>query len=202
MATSTSILSCLCGGSNDTRRVEVHFRQPVIAKTPPTPISRPLCTPPNREPEIIVADIISILRSAEKHGVALTQQLDGAVGTEGWTEWIAEKVLAGIEAALKEGREKMGPAMAEAYDRASEAADNVFQFAKDHPVATAGLLTIIAVGLLVILAPMVVEALGFAELGPVEGSFAAWWQSTYAGYVPAGSLFSFLQRLGMIWGSA
>ena len=54
--------------------------------------------------------------------------------------------------------------------------------------------------------PWVVEVLGFSELGPVEGwspkcvgSFAAWWQSTYAGYVPAGSLFSFFQRLGMVW---
>jgi hypothetical protein len=31
------------------------------------------------------------------------------------------------------------------------------------------------------------------------GTFAAWWQSTYAGEVPAGSLFSFFQRLGMVW---
>jgi hypothetical protein len=29
------------------------------------------------------------------------------------------------------------------------------------------------------------------------GSFAAEWQSTYAGFVPKGSLFSLLQRLGM-----
>jgi len=31
------------------------------------------------------------------------------------------------------------------------------------------------------------------------GSFAALWQSRYAGHVPAGSLFSFFQRLGMVW---
>lgn len=31
------------------------------------------------------------------------------------------------------------------------------------------------------------------------GSFAAWWQSTYGGYVPQESLFAFLQRLGMVW---
>jgi len=36
-------------------------------------------------------------------------------------------------------------------------------------VAVAGLLTIVAVGILVLLAPVVVEALGFAELGPLEG---------------------------------
>jgi hypothetical protein len=69
----------------------------------------------------------------------------------------------------------------------------------------------------VIIAPWVIEALGFAELGPLEGmsrlqcclvsakltyaagSFASWWQSTYGGLVPKGSLFSFFQRLGMVW---
>ena len=29
------------------------------------------------------------------------------------------------------------------------------------------------------------------------GTFASWWQSTYAGLVPKSSLFSFFQRLGM-----
>lgn len=43
------------------------------------------------------------------------------------------------------------------------------------------------------------EILGFGELGPIEGSFAAGWQSRYAGYVPKGSLFSYFQRLGMKW---
>jgi hypothetical protein len=125
---------------------------------------------PPRDPDAIVAEVLSILRTTEKHGVGLTRQLEDAVGAEGWTEWIAQQVLAGLEAVLKEGQEKMGPAMAQAFDSVSEAADKVFQFAKDHPVATAGLLTILAVGVLVVLAPVVVEALGFAELGPVEGT--------------------------------
>jgi hypothetical protein len=33
-------------------------------------------------------------------------------------------------------------------------------------------------------------------------SFAAWWQSRYAGYVPKNSWFSFFQRLGMKWGKS
>ena len=32
------------------------------------------------------------------------------------------------------------------------------------------------------------------------GSFAAWWQSTYNGYVTKRALFTYFQRLGMIWG--
>lgn len=31
------------------------------------------------------------------------------------------------------------------------------------------------------------------------GSFAAWWQRLYGGYVPKGSLWSFLQQMGMTW---
>lgn len=170
MATLTEILLCLCGGgiqapSGAGRGV----RPPLVLEKPPRPTPRPSYTTPARDCDTIVTEVVSILRAAEKHGARLTRQLDDAVGVEGWTEWIAEKVLAGLEAVLKEGREKIGPAMAQAFDKASEAADNVFQFAKDHPVATAGLLTILAVGVLVVLAPVVVEALGFAELGPVEG---------------------------------
>lgn len=33
----------------------------------------------------------------------------------------------------------------------------------------------------------------------VLGSFAAEWQAQYLGAVPKGSLFSFFQRLGMVW---
>jgi hypothetical protein len=87
----------------------------------------------------------------------------------------------------------MGQAMKEAFEKAiSEAVG----FAREHPAYC----TLIALGILVALGlPWAIEALGFAELGPLEGSFAAWWQARYAGYVPKGSLFSFLQRLGMIW---
>ncbi|KAF3766617.1 hypothetical protein M406DRAFT_339775 [Cryphonectria parasitica EP155] len=139
------------------------------------PIPRPFAATSKRSPDAIAAKVVFILRSVEERGVVLIQQLDETLDTEGWTEWVAEKVLAGIET------------------EASHDANELFQFAKDHPLATAGLLTIIAVGVLVLLAPTIVVALG---------SFAAWWESTYAGYIPAGSLFSFLQRLGMIWGRA
>ena len=33
---------------------------------------------------------------------------------------------------------------------------------------------------------------------PIAGSFAARWQSTYQGYVEAGSWFSYFQRLGAV----
>ncbi|KFY04391.1 hypothetical protein V491_09368 [Pseudogymnoascus sp. VKM F-3775] len=78
----------------------------------------------------------------------------------------------------------MGATMTEAFEKAVSEASGL---AHEHPYFCA----LIAVGILAILMPWVLEALGFAELGPVEGTFAAWWQSTYRGYVTKESLFSF-----------
>jgi len=66
-------------------------------------------------------------------------------------------------------REKLGQAFSEAIDTAEAAAKACFSFAQDHPEIVAGLLIIVAVGVLVLMAPWAVEALGFGELGPVAG---------------------------------
>ncbi|KAB5525552.1 hypothetical protein GE09DRAFT_1257226 [Coniochaeta sp. 2T2.1] len=153
----------------------------------------------------LAAEILTILRTAEKTGPSLQHRLQSAIGTtrssSSWTESLARAVLDGVVDLVQEGREKMGPAMAEALRRVEDEADRAFGYGKDHPRRViAGLVIIVAVGILVVMmAPWVVEALGFAELGPVEGSFAAWWESLYGGFIPKGSLFSYLQRLGMTW---
>jgi hypothetical protein len=158
---------------------------------------------PHKTDADLAAEFVSILRTAEKLGPSLHRRLHSAVGTtRTWTETLARAVLDGLVEIIREGgREKMGPAMAEALRRVEDEADAAFRFAGEHPAEVlAGLLVIVAVGVLaVMMAPWVVEALGFAELGPVEGSFAAWWEACYAGYIPRGSLFSYLQRLGMTW---
>ncbi|KAI7908479.1 hypothetical protein M9X92_012164 [Pyricularia oryzae] len=104
-------------------------------------------------------------------------QINDAVGSQGWTESIARAIVASLEALITQGREIIGSVLGEFIDKAVEATHSNFDFPRDHPYFTAGFATIVAVD-----------------------SFAAWWQSTYAGFVPKGSLFSFFQRLGMIWG--
>lgn len=152
-----------------------------------------------RSVQEISAEVVELLRTAEKNGPALQRRVRDVVGEQSWTENIARAIVAGLETIIKEGREKVGQALAEAIDKAEEAAKAVFTFSKEHPYLVAGFATIVAIGVLVLVAPWVVEALGFSELGPVADTFASWWQSTYAGYVPKGSLFSFFQRLGMTW---
>ena len=87
----------------------------------------------------------------------------------------------------------MARAASDAMQKAEEAAVG---FATEHPVYA----TLIALGILAILTPFVLELLGFGELGPIEGSFAAAWQSRwYGGEVPKRALFGYFQRLGMKW---
>lgn len=122
--------------------------------------------------------------------------------------------------------------MREAFDKAYAEAE---KFCEEHPVFRDALVTVVAIGILVLVMPWAVEALGwvllegmgFEEVGVVEGkplsipcfcisflichlnmsisnlqflgSFAAWWQSTFP-EAEAGSFFSYLQRMGMTWG--
>lgn len=60
-----------------------------------------------------------------------------------------------------------------AYEKACEEAKAIEGFAAEHPVATAVFCTVVALGVLVEVAPYVLGVLGFAELGPVEGEWIA-----------------------------
>jgi hypothetical protein len=184
-----------------------------LGSRPATP-STSLTTTSNKKAsqnqKVVAENILTIVFSAEKAGKDLESSLQDAVATCGWTENIAQAILNGLVKALKTAA-PMGQALKEAVGNVyNEAGD----FANDHPV----FVTVIALGILVLLVPWALEALGFAELGIVEGksfcgpdfevcsdlvvpsgSWAAEWQATYAGFVPKGSLFSFFQRLGMVW---
>ena len=167
------------------------------------------------------SSIVSAMLDADKIGPSLDATIQSLVHQAGgWSEYLAAKILTALEAVLKAGKQ-MNPAMQEAYDKACEAAKIIDGFAADHPIATAVFCTVIALGILVVLAPYALELLGFSELGPIEGksrfpwssyddegtlillfntgSWAAAWQATYRGLVPKRSLFSYLQRLGMTW---
>ncbi|KAJ4989317.1 hypothetical protein SVAN01_05222 [Stagonosporopsis vannaccii] len=145
----------------------------------------------------VANNVINSILRAEKGGAGLKAEVDSIVGPYGWKEYLANKVLEKLSAALQGAHDKLGPAIRDAYRKAWSVANDIEGFVIKHPV----MCEIIAFGVLAIVAPWVIEALGFAELGPVEGigSFASWWQSTYGGLVPKGSLFSFFQRLGMVW---
>jgi len=140
--------------------------------------------------------LLSIMLTAEKPGKMLKRELESEVSTTGWTDGIAKKVLAGLEKVIQEGK-VVGGAVGEALAHARVFAED---FAREHPVFAAVIVTVVALGVLYLLWPWAISALGFGELGPIEGSWAAWFQTTYGPEVPAGSLFAALQRLGMMAG--
>ncbi|KAL3459185.1 hypothetical protein BJX64DRAFT_265201 [Aspergillus heterothallicus] len=154
--------------------------------TNPTPPPQTDCRPPAS----IASDILTIMLNADDL-YTMHKQLNEQVSTSSWSEAIATALLHGLENAIKTGAQ-MAKAATEALTEAKNAAVG---FAEEHPVYA----TLIALGILTILMPWALEILGFGELGPIEGSFAALWQRTFAGYVPKGSLFSYFQKLGMKW---
>lgn len=100
------------------------------------------------------------------------------VGTHGWTENLAVAILSGIIKAISNNT-PMGKAAMDALERSMKAA---LEWAKDHPEIV--LYTIVALRILVLMTPWVIEALGFAAAGPVAKTFAAWWQARYAATCP------------------
>jgi len=184
-----SIRECLTGTSSEAARTNTAYTHVRMEKQPPY----------ENDPaeEELAVRILNTLFTSEKSGEMLSFQLQALVSTTSWTESLARRILDGIVAAIDSGKVLVG-AMQETYDKVRGVAED---FVKEHPILTAVIVTVIAIGILAVLVPWAVEALGFGELGPVEGSFAAWWQSTFPD-VEAGSLFSYLQRLGMRWGKA
>ncbi|KAJ5249457.1 hypothetical protein N7524_011773 [Penicillium chrysogenum] len=147
----------------------------------------PTCS---RSPESVASSIVTKILNAEDPYM-LYKQLDEEVSTKSWSDAIARATLRGLENAIKAGAE-MARAAADAAARSKDAA---IEFATDHPVYA----TLIALGILALLTPWALEIIGFGDLGPIEGSFAAAWQRQYAGYVPKRALFGYFQRLGMKW---
>ncbi|OCK73706.1 hypothetical protein K432DRAFT_364519 [Lepidopterella palustris CBS 459.81] len=139
--------------------------------------------------------IVAKLLAADKNDAILKADLQSTIHTYGWYDGLAAAVLAALENAIKLG-EEMGPAMKSAYEKAVAGVNMVEEWAAEHPEMVAVLVTIIALGVLAIMTPWLMAWLGFAEEGIVEGSWAAGWQATYRGFVPKGSLFSYLQSLG------
>jgi hypothetical protein len=143
---------------------------------------------------LLATSILTTLRTTHKSGAALRMHLDASIGTTNWTSTLAKYLLEKLTQVLRDGHEHFGPALRDAYERATRVALSVEGFVVEHPVFC----TVVALGVLAVMTPWVLGLLGFVEVGIVEGSFAARWMSMYGGLVPKGSLFSFFQRLGMV----
>ena len=146
----TAIADCFTSSQNPTHSITITEKE----------LSHPNKTSQKSDQEI-ANEILTILFAASKNDPNLDFKVQSTMSTTGWKQSIAERVLNGLQSALEKGA-PMGEAMKDAF---TKSAREGYEFAKEHPVYFA----VIALGVLVLLAPWALEALGFAELGPVEG---------------------------------
>jgi hypothetical protein len=112
------------------------------------------------------SQFVDTLFSAEKNGPELHQALAEIIQTASLRQYFAQAVFEALQKAIEVAR-PMGIALGETYDKVVREIDSIEGFVKDHPVMCA----VIAIGILVVLSPWVIEALGFAEAGILEGEF-------------------------------
>lgn len=117
--------------------------------------------------EPATTNFIDVLFNAPRSSLynnTLHQDLNDSIKTYNWTESLARSILAKLEFILSDPS-KFGGALKDACERVTREA---WEFARDHPAYC----TLIALGILVVIGmPWILEVLGFAELGPVEGRF-------------------------------
>ncbi|KAH6615936.1 hypothetical protein B0J18DRAFT_484731 [Chaetomium sp. MPI-SDFR-AT-0129] len=220
---SDAFLECLCGTSRHNQVLNVNSYRLITEKPPlePSPTTALSTAPSKDKYAVLASQIIDIIRTAPRpspkgdqpshhinHDLTPLIEDSTPIRAEDWTSYLAERVLRALEETIKhvaEEQETWGEALRDAYAYAVQAVQAelsaLWEYTKEHPYETVAmvLLTVLALGVLARLVPVFVRVLGFAKEGPLEGSFAAWWQSSYKGYVPKGSLWSFLQRMGMTW---
>lgn len=178
------LLSCFCcpleSPSHFPPRSIEPYRYTIIDEKPPVhPAPSPRATTNDKsvnEADKTAAEVVAILRRAEKAGPGLARQLDDAVSAEGWSEWLAERTLHALEETLKHtGRDTWGEVLSDAYDAAVATAEELFSdlvaYVKEHPyeIAASILLSLVAFGVMARLMPWVLRLLGFGVEGPIEG---------------------------------
>jgi hypothetical protein len=109
-------------------------------------------------------EFVNKLRLTEKHGNALKVELQGIIEANGWREYFQEVLMDTLEKAVHEGHH-MGPVFEKALNEAWIQVKKIKEFADENPAVY----YIVAIGVLAIMAPWLLEALGFAESGIFEG---------------------------------
>ncbi|KAL2068261.1 hypothetical protein VTL71DRAFT_16359 [Oculimacula yallundae] len=183
-----ALKECLTGSSSSYETL------PKPSYTSTSDVKVPISPTPPTNSEMSTTLLTTLFKSSKSLS-SLRTQLASQIHPSNLTTHLAQHLLDGLIHALNSGK-VMGSTMKEAFDRASVVVE---EFVKEHPVLTAVAVTLVAIGILVLVFPWAVEALGFGSLGPIKGSFAALWQATFPD-VTAESWFAFFQRLGMIWG--
>jgi len=89
-----------------------------------------------------------------------------------WTKLVLDRLYAAMVeliTKIKEMREKLSPALRKVIEEAEHFAHELEEFQEEHPILTAFIETTALAVLIAVLAPVLLEALGFGVEGVVEG---------------------------------
>ncbi|KAH7122401.1 hypothetical protein B0J11DRAFT_489395 [Dendryphion nanum] len=189
------ITDCFTGG-HDGPVALLDEKRPMLADIKVEPeLSSPAKTPSSLSNDVLLADtVVQIMVQADMGGKDLQDKLNFIAGDFGWSQEVAICLLSILELELLDTK-KLSPMMRDCRNRAYEAASEIDGFDIKEPAYR----TLVALGVLVIAAPAMANALGFIEFGSVPGSYAEAWQSRYAAQVPRGSIFAFFLLASLGW---
>ena len=119
----------------------------------------------------IVSALVNPSKSSTPQTAALTIERE-VVAYGGWDEWLAENVMNKLIDLVQAGdTDSWGESFKKAVDEAKKVANEVFEWAGDHPMLATAVVCVIVFGALELVCPWVLEVLGFGEIGIVEGQF-------------------------------
>ncbi|MCJ1436313.1 hypothetical protein MMC27_005691 [Xylographa pallens] len=150
-------------------------KQPFLATQPGRDYSnekQPLISTQEASTQIATA-----ILNATNQGPSLDSQIKNIVHQAGgWRESLAKSILSAFEQALHkviELKEALSPiiqdALAKVIEAGRQSKDFAVWFKDKHPVWTGVILTVVALGILWLTFPYILSALGFEEIGIVEG---------------------------------
>ncbi|KAK4243199.1 ESX-4 secretion system protein EccC4 [Corynascus novoguineensis] len=159
----------------------------------------------------VASKVAYLLWRAENNDGALQIDVSKATGGRQWNCKMAEDCLDNIIEYVGQGRDGMGFAMRQALDKVTDIADEEFKFPRNHPQSVYGFVVIVSAGVLAELqGAWVLQLLGFGDFTeeekmtgtrqantrePEMSLFAARWIVEYKGYIPDGSISSYLCRI-------
>jgi hypothetical protein len=117
--------------------------------------------------------VTDTMTHASRSRERLQEQIDGIVNDQGyWSKALAGKILSLTIKIVEAGvlvSSTMTAAYHEAFEEASKMSELAQEFVQDHPIFVEVVCVIVALGILSLLCPWVIEALGFTGIGPLEG---------------------------------
>jgi len=163
-----ALARCFQIGSQDAITECVQY--PALEKHPLLCLSsHGFITAQDRQNAIDIVDII--FQSGNLQEKRIKRELEEVVGTQGWTESLAEAILDRLTTVVSAAEQDSN--IGDFINGARDLALETFDWLKEHPEVATILATLAAIAVLYFVTPWVLVALGFSEEGVLAGKFTA-----------------------------